>query len=131
MRGKPQGGEHQAAGGGNIPAYAGKTHLRNDRAQGTGEHPRVCGENIDIVDGQKARRGTSPRMRGKLGGDGGWHDFFRNIPAYAGKTEELSATVPAEAGTSPRMRGKLTQITHRGCRVGNIPAYAGKTAFPA
>ena len=93
--------------------------------------------------------GTSPRMRGKhllkL------HDdlSFRNIPAYAGKTNETSATIQvrwehprvcgentaqcppalAEKGTSPRMRGKPIACITRSVDTGNIPAYAGKTVI--
>ena len=32
------------------------------------EHPRVCGENLDLVVGACFAVGTSPRMRGKLFG---------------------------------------------------------------
>ena len=50
----------------NIPAYAGKTHRETVGGVDTGEHPRVCGENL------LSHNNLS--------------DLFRNIPAYAGKT---------------------------------------------
>ena len=70
----------------NIPAYAGKTFGWTVSAAQQPEHPRVCGENSYNCSGNRRRRGTSPRMRGK-------HELalkmrfeLRNIPAYAGKT---------------------------------------------
>ena len=51
---------------GNIPAYAGKTHVLFTTMDGLWEHPRVCGENKVEVDPQVSAPGTSPRMRGKL-----------------------------------------------------------------
>ena len=73
--------------------------------------------------------------------------YWRNIPAYAGKTGcyGLWMTLASEhprvcgendfdlptwrfpAGTSPRMRGKRVEGFTRISGVGNIPAYAGKT----
>ena len=66
MRGKPTGFACDSENTGNIPAYAGKTHL------------------LAMVVGAVA--GTSPRMRGKHRTEGYGNAPFRNIPAYAGKT---------------------------------------------
>ena len=91
--------------------------------------------------------GTSPRMRGKLPRYNSAPCRFRNIPAYAGKTEHVTAApaIPAEhprvcgengvrlpqegpgGGTSPRMRGKRHPILNLILHFRNIPAYAGKT----
>ena len=49
-------------------------------------HPRVCGENqIDDLE-SGALRGSSPRVRGKLGVLGGEAEERGLIPACAGKT---------------------------------------------
>ena len=70
----------------NIPAYAGKTP-RNCGDQGERwEHPRVCGENVPFLYRVVINVGTSPRMRGKHPGQGGFFVSPGNIPAYAGKT---------------------------------------------
>ena len=90
----------------NIPAYAGKTPSSPPRNAAMTEHPRVCGENNAFTYSAWARRGTSPRMRGK---------------------PPESITSAADRGTSPRMRGK-PELTRRMTRtLRNIPAYAGKT----
>ena len=71
---------------GNIPAYAGKTITRARFDTGEWEHPRVCGENVNIPDQGLVTRGTSPRMRGKLENESLTRLHLGNIPAYAGKT---------------------------------------------
>ena len=132
----------------NIPAYAGKTDQGQQVKTITKEHPRVCGENGSMKPLPHRKAGTSPRMRGKR-----WRHHcvvfrWRNIPAYAGKTEcgktllnqagehprvcgenriqrKCQSSVP---GTSPRMRGKHSLIEGVVGHVRNIPAYAGKTS---
>ena len=86
MRGKPCGllcclSHHR-----NIPAYAGKTGVLGSLGAVTGEHPRVCGENRKVFEGEDFYSGTSPRMRGKRVWLGHVRMPRRNIPAYAGKT---------------------------------------------
>ena len=66
MRGKRFTASGPGCGGGNIPAYAGKTF--SSRVQ------------------QNHYQGTSPRMRGKLALFQKLVKRVRNIPAYAGKT---------------------------------------------
>ena len=70
----------------NIPAYAGKTAGVDEVAEGSAEHPRVCGENAGVVGGGTRKKGTSPRMRGKRRYVAAQQLLVRNIPAYAGKT---------------------------------------------
>ena len=110
----------------NIPAYAGKTTTARWRVVWKKEHPRVCGENVSIINLFANMQGTSPRMRGKPLVRRGRSPGRRNIPAYAGKTirqqrghhlkkehprvcgenQRLSCPRLGRAGTSPRMRGK-------------------------
>ena len=140
-----------------TPAYAGKTLLslpaasciwgtpprmrgkRTFRQSNSGypEHPRVCGENVEVpTPSASAISGTPPRMRGKRQR----HDLAsgkpRNTPAYAGKTTasketfapcgehprvcgencRLAGGVLLFQGTPPRMRGKhFATSTFTGC----------------
>ena len=114
-----------------IPACAGKTPREGLRYTNPWAHPRVCGENIDIVSRVDSAKGSSPRVRGKHHFIDGFHDFLRLIPACAGKTsswlltssmrrahprvcgENVLAAVGSESllGSSPRVRGKLTVPT--------------------
>ena len=56
------------------------------------------------------------------------HDAWaRNIPAYAGKTENGMIVLDAKGGTSPRTRGKHHQAPCPDSGSRNIPAHAGKT----
>ena len=147
MRGKRAGIHRERETRGLIPAHAGKTGPDNLRAATGWAHPRACGENGYEDHRAKARRGSSPRMRGKrvLLGEGS--DGVRLIPAHAGKTFlRVSSLARWRAhpracgengwclhlrcgviGSSPRMRGK-PGFSHRILRErGLIPAHAGKT----
>ena len=86
-------------------------------------------------------------MRGKPSAGAHGFDLRRNIPAYAGKTSEVTMSAIGYAehprvcgenlllalmltwglGTSPRMRGKRLRFTNLLQQRRNIPAYAGKT----
>ncbi len=130
-----------------IPACAGKTCSLTAMVFSLRAHPRVCGENRGLFVRVWPRRGSSPRVRGKL-------DTIRElyaapglIPACAGKTSLYNRNVgrlPAHPrvcgensrsphredtgpGSSPRVRGKpYRQAGTRGSgRL--IPACAGKT----
>ena len=127
MRGKRRLREPRPAAHRNIPAYAGKTNVLSNGVVMMSEHPRVCRENPGFGDGRERHGGTSPRMRGKLSLAGYFLGDFRNIPAYAGKTEAILRPEATRAGTSPRMRGKLDLAKLRHSAGRNIPAYAGKT----
>ncbi len=77
----------------NIPAYAGKTDTPGLSGAQKGEHPRVCGENSINGGDPVPVNGTSPRMRGKPNFRSTSAFPFRNIPAYAGKTQSVSQLV--------------------------------------
>ena len=150
MRGKPQGLRGSLRLLRNIPAYAGKTTSSRLLSSSCQEHPRVCGENISISVPEASWPGTSPRMRGKRLGQRVIFGKKRNIPAYAGKTNQHQTCLPNDpehprvcgenkvreflaqndAGTSPRMRGKPAELGKLNQYGGNIPAYAGKTTGP-
>ena len=147
VRGKLQLAVSSVIRSGLIPACAGKTTCVRQRRWPVRAHPRVCGENVQIVDLAQGESGSSPRVRGKLvrccgcGLDGGL------IPACAGKTlssrmlKTWAAAHPRVCGenhivedwqdyvkgSSPRVRGKHLQLADDSLRRGLIPACAGKT----
>ena len=50
------------------------------------DHPRGCGENMQILSAQLVKLGSPPRMRGKPKVSKICFDEFRITPADAGKT---------------------------------------------
>ena len=90
-RGKPSGPRPPRRRRGLIPAWAGKTHVAVVHPLLSGAHPRVGGENarvMRVMRVMRARKGSSPRGRGKH------PNQFRDpghtglIPAWAGKTRQ-------------------------------------------
>ena len=69
-----------------IPACAGKTFGGCLACSDFGAHPRVCGENARFARWVQVEPGSSPRVRGKLGGHIILTSLSRLIPACAGKT---------------------------------------------
>ena len=131
-----------------IPACAGKTLALWRFRASFRAHPRVCGENHYRVSVDCNRRGSSPRVRGKLNV---WQNLQARvglIPACAGKTPWRLRTLNRVAahprvcgenvdalrragwgiGSSPRVRGKPVSKTALKGRNGLIPACAGKTS---
>ena len=66
MRGKPYPCSQGQRGRRITPAYAGKTALTNATERVQRDHPRVCGENLDVARHFENGAGSPPRMRGKL-----------------------------------------------------------------
>ena len=148
MRGKLRGCGSVSCGRRLIPAYAGKTARTPQSLHRAEAHPRVCGENSARQSRGIPCGGSSPRMRGKLGGKIVGPLAPRLIPAYAGKTichcgirsnsqahprvcgENIPASLPHTVfpGSSPRMRGKRSRRCRSIPSRRLIPAYAGKTA---
>ena len=69
-----------------IPAHAGQTGLLAQWLERHSDHPRACGANVSVVWVDLSVCGSSPRMRGKLGGGAGLRTRVRIIPAHAGQT---------------------------------------------
>ena len=150
VRGKRHRRMERRAGGGLIPACAGKTSWGPSKPPSCRAHPRVCGENSGRTKENYNYTGSSPRVRGKRLHRKPPELRRRLIPACAGKTPRAplaarwrgahprvcgengftSAAAAASVGSSPRVRGKRLP----GCRcalvVGLIPACAGKTSAP-
>ena len=129
-----------------IPAGAGKSWSRRGLLGDGVDHPRGCGEKRSSARSRRARRGSSPRVRGK-GGGGGLPRAGRGIiPAGAGKStsprhprqthrdhprgcgeKHIPATPASDAsGSSPRVRGKEKGLGAVAPDGGIIPAGAGK-----
>ena len=130
-----------------IPAHAGQTTAPHCSAMRTQDHPRACGANFSGADSSLIERGSSPRMRGKPGGEPIGAECRRIIPAHAGQTagchrmissrsdhpracganSRLRQKVSRCRGSSPRMRGKLLLSYYRSLAKRIIPAHAGQT----
>ena len=105
MRGKPPGPHHPQALERLIPAHAGKTFFGEGALRCGRAHPRACGENHVLMALRSALRGSSPRMRGKLGSSLLQYGSIGLIPAHAGKTcEGVNSLRPARA--HPRACGE-------------------------
>jgi len=93
------------SGAGNIPAHAGKTMGSSISKSVRGEHPRARGENTRGSSRNFCSRGTSPRTRGKRVRPRWCVPRLRNIPAHAGKTNQLPTLQPLQQ-EHPRARGE-------------------------
>ena len=125
MRGTPRPYGRRISRCGIIPAYAGNTCGAAPKNCITGDHPRVCGEHLDVNLDNISVPGSSPRMRGTPRLAIADRALDGIIPAYAGNTlsscSRSSSTwdhprvcgehVPiggntfVHLGSSPRMRG--------------------------
>ena len=69
-----------------TPACAGKTEILNFQFVPWRDHPRVCGENSQAKVQKFLRKGSPPRVRGKLYLASVFIRHFGITPACAGKT---------------------------------------------
>ena len=104
-RGKHLGHADSLAGGGLIPAHAGKTPIHTRVYAYRRAHPRSRGENRPPVRSRASWAGSSPLTRGKLGDDISLDRPHGLIPAHAGKTPTLVTTSDAPRA-HPRSRGE-------------------------
>ena len=91
MRGKETAGQHCRRLSGITPAYAGKRPCSCRAMRRYGDHPRVCGEKTVMHNVAANKKGSPPRMRGKVR-----HHLFGGFligitPAYAGKRRSLNS----------------------------------------
>ena len=91
-----------------IPAYAGNTCLESKHCNRKRDHPRVCGEHTIAFPRSKPGVGSSPRMRGTLGGGGVGYTERGIIPAYAGNTDNAKR-VMVNTRDHPRVCGEHTK----------------------
>ena len=88
-----------------IPACAGSTGTVVRWRNGLRDHPRMCGEHIYVANPDILDPGSSPHVRGALGGDGLKRYTAGIIPACAGSTT-VSMVVYATVRDHPRMCGE-------------------------
>ena len=88
-----------------IPAHAGKTPTRVALASRARAHPRSRGENHSVLPRLPSADGSSPLTRGKPVKYADLVGMLRLIPAHAGKTQFIGASVTAN-GAHPRSRGE-------------------------
>ena len=132
---------------GSIPAWAGETPKGWTTTTAAMVYPRVGGGNGISVPYSIARKGLSPRGRGKRSAPWPMRKGSGSIPAWAGETSAQSrwAGVPAVyprvgggnmawlppkspcRGLSPRGRGKHPRRGNPGNPGRSIPAWAGET----
>ena len=100
-----------------IPARAGQTTGAVVVAAHNADHPRACGANRLLAYATRWAAGSSPRVRGKLGGLRVGVVQRRIIPARAGQTEQgrrqgkKARIIPARAGQTLRNHGIPDQRT--------------------
>ena len=131
-----------------IPAHAGQTVSPRIQTTCPSDHPRACGANIEHLERQQRKYGSSPRVRGKLRGQPKPASPHRIIPARAGQTlssflrmcwdSDHPRACGANAsygyrggclrGSSPRVRGKQREGAELRLSGRIIPARAGQTA---
>ena len=147
MRGKVFNGEGVMLATRITPAYAGKSTRNIQICCRVRDHPRVCGEKLEVWPYLYVVLGSPPRMRGKVPSGRSCTPKPGITPAYAGKRRSYPPAAPADrdhprvcgekrlrtsfcfsdAGSPPRMRGKGGLILLLRQLIGITPAYAGKS----
>ena len=147
MRGKPFSLKYPVLSIRITPADAGKTLMRGCKRRLTTDHPRGCGENTPTLARLAGKRGSPPRMRGKLVYPNTRDKHMGITPADAGKTarscaracgsqdhprgcgenRQVLSGAGLRRGSPPRMRGKHRTAKGVYNMVGITPADAGKT----
>ena len=109
-----------------TPAYAGKSTYQHQRRQAGKDHPRVCGEKYFTIRDKVAKKGSPPRMRGKVAPISVTPQAVGITPACAGKSRRLYRAIGCSKGSPPRMRGKAFPLLVMPTQSRITPAYAGK-----
>ena len=89
-----------------TPAYAGKSDELDLLKYACKDHPRLCGEKVELLQSRRRYAGSPPPMRGKA-----TKRFIRLTtsgitPAYAGKSAFFQIGYINLEGSPPPMRGK-------------------------
>ena len=149
VRGKLRCRSRSGHGGGITPAGAGKTMNILPLLHQVGDHPRRCGENVDMPTEARETLGSPPQVRGKRVQEDIQHLRHGITPAGAGKTprqglptvrrrdhprrcgENQGIALPLHClrGSPPQVRGKLPVGAVQPHQPGITPAGAGKTGF--
>ena len=109
-----------------TPAYAGKSAYTACGCGSAGDHPRMCGEKLQVLDSIDLRSGSPPHVRGKVAVQSSNSHQFRITPACAGKSI-CSALYHSFDWDHPRMCGEKMGKGHLlGHRQGSPPHVRGK-----
>ena len=103
MRGKAQVPPVRQRRAGITPAYAGKSRRKGICRRKAWDHPRLCGEKLDVFVSKKCVTGSPPPMRGKV--IASLSRGLRITPAYAGKRLIL-VRIPGSQRDHPRLCGE-------------------------
>ncbi len=146
VRGNPDDYSDEYGSVGSIPARAGEPICTATRMITTAVYPRACGGTGDLVIGDRAGQGLSPRVRGNQLADGSVTNAKRSIPARAGEPSfgpwrlrprgvyprACGGTRPTPQcpqpliGLSPRVRGNRVSAAEEAAEDRSIPARAGE-----
>ena len=101
MRGKERGKCRRKRWKGITPAYAGKSFSYSRMPPRIGDHPRVCGEKLDVNAFCFLQIGSPPRMRGKVLSFPFTQFAIGITPAYAGKRLKRSRSTVSHVAIVP------------------------------
>ena len=128
MRGKEGQGRADGDGERITPACAGKRTAGGDGRDAAQDHPRLCGEKLNILRGTNCAGGSPPPVRGKVGRGDRAQALARITPACAGKRGP-SAPVGIAGQDHPRLCGeKGCRDTATGKIRGSPPPVRGKAS---
>ena len=148
VRGRDRGDVVPGVPGGITPARAGKREQRERQLRQLRDHPRACGEELCVFKERDTKRGSPPRVRGRVFLPRAGLYRCGITPARAGKSsrgwpfwpgcrdhpracgEEHSGRPPCAhlPGSPPRVRGRVLLLGCRFVTPGITPARAGKSA---
>ena len=104
-----------------TPAGAGKTFSSKRSNANCEDHPRRCGENLFVPDGQEIADGSPPQVRGKQLFTGKLNSNFRITPAGAGKTPPKARFIPLSQDHPRRCGENLSAGITRKSVLGSPP----------
>ena len=89
-----------------TPAYAGKSEDNSKVVEWKKDHPRLCGEKIELFPNFQHNIGSPPPMRGKAIGFGSGKCDVRDHPRLCGEKRQNEGCIDLRSGSPPPMRGK-------------------------
>ena len=130
-----------------TPACAGKRYTVYQRKTSAKDHPRVCGEKVELLKRSIMLKGSPPRVRGKGKAKSVQQRLHGITPACAGKSSSSFSRMSImrdhprvcgekrcgrgvhsiHQGSPPRVRGKGTRHDNSNRRDRITPACAGKS----
>ena len=109
-----------------TPAYAGKSIATLARKSLTGDHPRLCGEKVNVLLQSVVTFGITPAYAGKSLLSPPRVCQKKDHPRLCGEKRTAKRFAGSGGGSPPPMRGKGNWRCRRLSGCGITPAYAGK-----